>query len=82
MNPWHLQQLRGWPLVAGALSPCLVSRRHFFGLLAPSALLGWAAGSGLMRRVGGKEVQASACTNQKCCPQHMHYRGQKEETYR
>lgn len=79
MSSWHLQQLMGWPLAAGALSLRLVFRRRFFGFMAPSALLGSAAGAGLMSRVGGKEVQASACGNQKSCPQHKCRRGQRRK---
>jgi len=79
MNPWHLQQLTGWPLAAGASPLCLVFCRPFFGFMAPSALLGSAAEAGLMSGVGGKEVQASACRNAKSCPQHSHCKGQRRK---
>lgn len=79
MNPWHLQQLTGWPLAAGALSLRLVSCRCFFGFMAPSALLGSAAGAGPMSGVGGKEIQASACRNQKSYTQHIHCREQRRK---
>lgn len=79
MNPWHLQQLRGWPLAAGALSLCLVFFGCFFGFRAPSALLGSAPGSGLMSGAGGKEVQAFSCRNHKSCPQHKRCKGQKRK---
>lgn len=79
VNPWCLQQLMGWPLAAGALSLRLVFCRRFFGFMAPSVLLGSAAGAGLVSGVGGKEVQASACRNQKSCPQHKCCRGQRRK---
>lgn len=75
MNPWHLQQLTGWPLAAGTF----VFRGCFFGFMAPSALVGSPAGTGPMSGVGGKEVQASACRNQKSCPRDIRCRDQRRK---